>query len=384
MKRTPAPHRAGSLSPQLLPFLILVALVAVGLGIGWFVLSGSGANRLAKPDDGPPKEAAPSDDPVKPSIETAEPPAPEVSDEKWNVARDQLKGNTFPVRKLGSDKYDQVPMFPLRGKVVDDRDEQPVYFFSVYMLPVDDADPLSARNSVAPSHFRNGEFYLDHQPGGEYNLVVESREHEPVTRRIAVPYDGELVVRLHQGSCVRGVVRDVALTPLKDLEVTLGVVAIDGDAPPPVQRMTKSDEMGRFSFWKLPPGRYTLSVGLLGDVLADEREFRLDPGAEVLRDFTLERLGGLKLTVKNVADQPVARARVVLLKSMDDGRDRPVRTSYSDLKGVARLDFVRAGSYKLRVQVQGFRLYEEPVAVAAGDSMREVPVLLEIAPRQGQ
>jgi hypothetical protein len=202
-----------------------------------------------------------------------------------------------------------------------------------------------------------------------------------VTRTIQVPYeDGSLEVRLHHGSCIRGVVRDAAQTPLKDVEINLGVdlTKIDGGAAPPMQRLVKSDDLGRYSFWKVPAGVYTLKATLFGDELASEREFRLDAGGEVLRDFTLERLGMLKLTVTNVADQPVARARVILVQEKD-GRDRPVRTAYSDLKGVARLDFVREGSYKLRVQLQGFRTYEEPVAVAAGEQFREMPVRLEVA-----
>ena len=373
---------SGAKSPALL-FFALLGLIAIGGGVAWLVLSGSPttpetAQRPVEPPATPAENAAPAvtDEPAE---------VPPVDPEEWEAQRDALKGTRLPMKGNETKDLGELgPTYPLSGKVVDDRSEEPVYFFSVWLIPIDRGDPMTAKNSWAPSRFRNGEFHIERQPAGIYNLIVESREHEPVTRQIQVPYEGRVEVKLHHGNCIRGIVRDAMQTPLKDIEVHLVVDLarldkVNGAAPPmPLPLQTKTDDMGRFSFWKLPPGNYALRVAMSGDVLKEEPEFRLDQGGEVLRDFTLERFGTLKLTVTNIAEQPVARARVTLLQDRD-GRDRPVRTGYSDLKGVARLEFVREGSYKLRVDLQGFERYEQPVAVAGGERFREVPVQLQVA-----
>jgi hypothetical protein len=173
-------------------------------------------------------------------------------------------------------------------------------------------------------------------------------------------------------------------TPLKEITIELGVVGVDEGHKPPVQRLVKTDGMGVYSFWKVPPGNYTLAANLAVTRLAEEREFRLDPGGTVTRDFTLERMGSIRVVLTNVAEQPIVRARVSLLHEDEAGRDRPIRAVLSDLKGVARLDFVPDGSYKLRVQVQGFELHEQPLVVVASAGYREIPVQLQVAQRPGE
>jgi hypothetical protein len=375
---------AGATSPQLLVFLALVALVLVGAGVAWLVLRGGSTpigNVAEQADPEPPSRAA---DAPEPAVTAA--PAPSiVQDQAWEDAMRSAGATRLPVRDRKTGKVDYVNTYSLTGNVLNDSDGQPVYYYWIYLIPVDQGDPAIAKNSWSPNHFRNGRFQLDHQPAGTYHMIVESREHEPVTRTIQIPYEGSpLEVRLRHGTCIRGVVRDALQTPLKDIEVHLGVdpSRIDGGVLPPMQRQYKTDELGRYFIWKLPPGEYSLKVAMLGDVLAEEPPFRVDPGSEILRDFTLERFGTLRLTVTNVAEQPVAKARVMLMQERDDGRDRQVRTAYSDLKGVARLDFVRQGSYKLKVQMQGFQIYEQPVSVAAGEGFREMPVRLEVAQKR--
>jgi len=381
MNPRPARRESGSASPQSVLFACLVAVVAVGVTVAWLVLRGDGSIHPSVATRPPIEEVDPAPHSAEP-VFTEEPPLPTPGPDDWGRRLEETKGRTFVRTDVRTGRKDTISMHPLVGRVTDDREGEPVRYFWLYLIPTDQGDPVVARNSWSPSHFRNGEFQIDQQPAGDYHLLVESREHETVTRTIHVPYDGRLEITLRHGSCIRGVVRDSFQTPLKDIEIHLGVdpTRIDGGAPPPMQRIVKTTDLGQYSFWKVPAGTYTLTVSLFGDELAHEREFRLDPGGEVLRDFTLDRLGTLKLTVKNVADQPVARARVLLVKERD-GRERPVRTTYSDLRGVARLDFVREGSYKLRVQLQGFQTFEEPVAVAAGEGFRELPVRLEVAAR---
>jgi hypothetical protein len=381
MPSRPPTRSAGEGAPPFLLFAFLLVLVALSAAVAWWVLSGEAPPappiQSAEPMRGPGTQLEPAPSPE------SEPLQAEVDDETFSKQLIEMHGKTFPGKDLTGRRIEDVTLHPLEGTVVDDRQGDPVYYFWVYLIPTEMGDARVARNSWSPSHFRNGQFRLQHQPAGSFHLVVESREHEPVYRTIQVPYEGRLEIRLHHGSCIRGIVRDTNATPLRDIEIQLGVdpAKIDGGAAPPMQRLVKTDDLGRYSFWKVPAGSYSLSARLMGDELDSMPEFRLDPGGEVLRDFTLERLGSLKLTVINAVEQPVPRARVMLLQEKD-GRDRTVRTAYADLKGVARLDFVREGSYKLRVVMQGFQPHEEPVAVAAGERFRELPVRLEVAPRR--
>jgi hypothetical protein len=296
MRRRPSSAVAGAGSSPALVFVALVALVLLGIGAAWLVLRGDSTTNA------PPVAAAPMEEPPPPPTTSDIEPA--TTDETATATRDPAfkdalnSAREYKMRDPKTGKVSTITMHALEGTVVDDRDSEPVYYFWIYLIPVDQGDPMVATNTWSPSHFRGGKFQLDHQPAGTYNLVVESREHEAVSREIAVPYEtGKLEVRLHHGSCIRGVVRDPSQMGLEEIEVDLGVVSVDPGFQPPMQRIAKTDKMGRYSFWKVPPGSYTLKATLLGDELANEPQFRLDSGGEVLRDFTLQRLGSLKLSL---------------------------------------------------------------------------------------
>ncbi len=94
----------------------------------------------------------------------------------------------------------------------------------------------------------------------------------------------------------------------------------------------------------------------------------------------LDGLASMRVVVTNALNEPVRHARAFLVVPTADGRERTIRSALSDLHGVARLDFVRDGSYKLRLQASGFTPHEEPLVVAAGEGSREIPVRLEVAP----
>lgn len=371
--------RTGSTSPALL--LVLVGTLLLGALAAWWFL-GRDERRVAPP--APVATSATAESAIPAAVDAAAVVEPSRTDDP--AFRGALnEAAVIRVKDRVSGKIESKPVFELDGKVVNDRDSAPVYYFQVWLIPEAMGDPATAKGTLSPSHMRNGRLHLDHQLGGTYHLVVESREHEPVTKLIQLPYEGDLEVRLRYGTCVRGVVRDSFQTPLKDIELQLVVdlARIDSGFKPPMQRMVKTDENGRYAFWKLPPGTYALKVQLGGDELASEREFRVDPGSETMRDFTLERLGSLRVVVSNPIDQPLARARTALFAQNDDGRERMVRSVTSDLKGLARLEFVREGSYKLKVTVPGYLPHEQTVVVAAGEAFRDIPVRLELAPRAG-
>jgi hypothetical protein len=372
--------RSGRSSPQLALFLgLLVVLAIAGLG-AWIVLRGH-----AEPEPAGPTKVAPTpkQDPAADPVE-AQPVRvePKVDDDKFQQGVRSLAH--VPVKNGGPRDVVDGPVYPLEGKVLDERDDSPIYYFSVYLIPADEGDPLVAKNTALPSKFRNGEFRLDRQPAGTYQLVVESRECDPVVKKIQVPYEGKLTVRLKHSTTLLGFVRDPNQTPLQGLDVQIVVGELDPQADgsptlPPIQRLTKTDAMGHYAFYKLPPGSYGVQVMISDDVLTEERTFRVDRGAEVEKSFSLTPFGALRVVVKNVADQPVPQAHATLKRAGSDGRDRIARTAVSDLKGIARLDFVREGSYKLEVRMSGFEPFEQPITVAGNEGYRELPVLLQVA-----
>lgn len=382
MKPSPERSRTGTKPPATM--LAFAAVIVVGGLIAWQLLGDSGHPTISPtnppmvaPDDG----AAPL--PLEGAIVAPHPTAQIDEDKKFKGSMKQAA--TLKVRNPKTGEVEFKAQHSLNGRVISDRDETPIYAFKVWLIPESYGAPETAKNNVSPNTMRNGVLHLDGQFEGKYHMVVESREHEAVTRFIELPYDGELVVRLKYGTCIRGVVRDSFLQPVPnvDVELSFDVARLDPGVTPPMQRLAKSDANGRYFFYKLPGGTYSVSAKLFGDALASEPEFRLDPGNEVTRDFMIGHLGTLRVVISNPIDQPLARAKTTLYSKLDDGRDRVVRSSLSDLKGVARLEFVREGSYKLKISVQGFVPHEETVVVAAGDTSRDISVRLEIAPKSG-
>lgn len=371
--------RAGASSTTLLAVLLL--LVVGGGVLAWFVLGGSSSPPVApksEPPAGPPK----SEKPLPEAVKAPEPPPVDVDD--WNSKMKQAADAPVRQSAMKREKVEGANA-TFEGDVVDDATNQPVYYAWIYLIPPERGDVVEAAKGWTPTRFRNGHFQLVHQLPGTYNVLCESKEHEAWTGTIKVPYDGQFKVRLKRGTAIEGFVRDVNQMPIEGIDVQLVVdlEKIDGGANPPMQRISRTDKLGHYAFNKLPAGTYGLQATLMSDVLANEPEFRVDPRATVTRDFALPSLATLKLTVKNVADQPLSRARVTLLQQEKDGRERSVRTAYSDIKGIARVEFIREGSYKLKVQVQGFETYEDHVTVGGGDGFREVPVQLRVAAKSG-
>ncbi|HET6164534.1 MAG TPA: carboxypeptidase-like regulatory domain-containing protein [Planctomycetota bacterium] len=379
----PSDRTCGASSPTLLVALLFL-LVAIGGVVGW-MLFGSTAPPAPPPEVPDAKSEPP--DPAPAEVQGAAPVVekePQAQrDPAWQKGVDGLE--RIPVHDGKTKKMKYVDTYPLKGEVVDADSNEPVYFFWIYLIPPERGDVVEASKGATPSRFRNGQFALERQPAGVYNVLCESREHDRWTGQIKIPYDGSLRIRLKHGTAITGTVTDSSQTPLEGIEMQLVVdtARLDGGADPPMQRLCKTDKMGRYSFNRIPTGVYGLKATLMGDDLASEPDFRVDPGATVIRDVALQRMGALKVTVKNIADQAVTRARVTLVADRD-GRERTVRMGYTDLRGVTRLDFVRDGTYKLRVVLQGFDTWEQEVGVSSGDASREVPVQLEVAQKTGR
>jgi hypothetical protein len=106
-----------------------------------------------------------------------------------------------------------VDVYPLKGDVVDDATNEPVYYFWSYLIPPERGDVVEAAKGWTPSRFRNGQFALERQPAGVYNMLCESREHDAWKGQVKIPYEGDLRIRLKHGTAIIGTVTDSSQTP---------------------------------------------------------------------------------------------------------------------------------------------------------------------------
>ena len=106
------------------------------------------------------------------------------------------------------------------------------------------------------------------------------------------------------GGDIQGTVSDPAGAAVGGASVTVV------NAETNVTRTTDTDEKGRYFFAALPPGRYSLSVSLLGFAEEKFEDIVLQLGHSVDKDFRL-RLTGAPETVTVVAEPPSLDARRV-------------------------------------------------------------------------
>ena len=182
MRQLPDNSRARGQSAAL-PLLGIV-VVALAAFAAWFLWSKPSRPEIVAPPaastDDAPADALP--DPVEalPKIE-----ANVETDVTFQDALDQAARTR--VRAAGGVISELRPIHQLNGRVVNDRDDAPIYYFQVWMIPEEMGDPEKAKGTLSPNHMRNGRLFLDHQIAGTYHMVVESREHEAVTKTIVIP-----------------------------------------------------------------------------------------------------------------------------------------------------------------------------------------------------
>jgi len=243
------------------------------------------------------------------------------------------------------------------GRVVDAETDTPVADFQVHILPAADGDPMERLREAEPEpfHHRDGVFKIP-QPVGEYDVVVIAPGFQPsVLRDWVVPAaDGRPVrVPLDRGPGISGTVIDTySGQALAGVEVYLHVTRLnDPDAVIPQRRRAVTQHDGRYSFSPLPAGQYALSL--------------IEPHNRV--DYVSTVWVGTGTSLQDLYLLP--RHTIVVYVHEIDGRLSPgarvslrgsgaVRSATTDEQGVALLEFLLDGEYRVEARQEGF----EPVS----------------------
>ena len=274
----------------------------------------------------------------------------------------------------------------LVGTYVDADSGAPVHFFRMYLLDSTVPDPIEAAKRLPPSgrHTQPGKGGRIHFPWiapGTYNLVVTSTSHpDLLVENLVIPHPGELRLKGRKETWIDGTVRDFQGAPLHNLKVFLDPVEIDPGHRPPVQRVTSTDGLGRFTFDKLPPGRYAMKLDNPRRPLAEHTEFYLAQGQHLDRSFQVPELPALEVIAVYDSQIPVARAKVQLVSE-----DQVLRKyQHADPEGVARLTHLQPGTYTMRVTSVRCQPYEETLIVRPGAHLIQRDVTLSFVQDDAQ
>lgn len=209
-----------------------------------------------------------------------------------------------------------------------------------------------------------GQFRFDHLAVGEWIVAARHGEDGRIAQRtVSVAGDGseaEVELELPKGIRLSGrVERDGA--PVREATIVL--------AARERQRFlsTSTDLDGRFAFAGLVRGTYDLVVRGRSARLHDE-ELVLEADREVAIDLTASVT--LRGQLVDANDQrPVADATLLLAPAGESPSRRELRQSYaqSDSGGSFRFDGVSPGSYRIRVERDGYETAERPVEVGEGE-----------------
>ncbi len=153
------------------------------------------------------------------------------------------------------------------------------------------------------------------------------------------------------GQSVRGKVFDDSNNPLPGARVFIHGTVLG----------TETDELGNYSFSKVPPGEYRLIVTSVGFRQA-EKVFALNKNQNlVLPPLRLQSESGLTGIVTDDAGRPISAANVYLRGT--------VMGSATDHLGRFEISRVPPGTYTLVISVIGFRQIEKEVTVTRGQNL---------------
>lgn len=247
----------------------------------------------------------------------------------------------------------------IHGRVVDARSGDPIERFRIMLAGPDDSSSTSSTSVRHPQ----GRFDVTVEHAGPWTVSVVGMLHDDVVA-YAVPATGpDLELRAKRATCLHGELRDSDGQALEGVAVLLQVLDAEAGYTPSLACAARSGPTGYWSFPKLAPGHYSVSVHARSKELLRTPSIELGVGQQLRRDLTLEALPEVRVRVHSDG-RPVSGA-TVSLRASGDGR-YPSINEVSNAKGIALARFLAAGMYKLEVRAASHRNVTRTVIAAIG------------------
>jgi hypothetical protein len=271
----------------------------------------------------------------------------------------------------------------LAGHVVDDRGV-PVRKFVAFARPLEDPALVVAENGgrlLQSFTSPDGSFAFPQATPGTWMVGASSEDHVELEgeKHIAIPGDNEpLVVVLHRGASVSGIVSDAAGEPVAGAEVHGGFLEPGFFEGFEKERTTESDDQGRFLLTPLAPGSVTILAQAEGWAASEPLTADLETGGQA-DNVQIVLLRGGTLTGEVHEDGEPGKDRGVQLFSSELG---PLQRTKTAEDGTFTIEHISPGSYNVIADGRGkeplFAAAEirdgETTHVALGDAAREIRV----------
>lgn len=225
----------------------------------------------------------------------------------------------------------------------------------------------------------SGSFSVGPIPAGHIRVVANHDEYAEVSSRYPrVPEEPiELVVK--SGALLEGrVVIAQTGEPIRraSVRVAMGTGENDRAMRRVLDRGTRTDEEGRFSFQGLPPGKVSLAASAGGYAVSEARLVDIEGGTRIT-DIVFELQRESVVQGRIVDDQsgnPIARALVVFRPPYPAGARRARSTS----DGKFRLKGVSPGTVSIEVSRTGYMTrWVSGLSLSGGETLADVEVRLQ-------
>lgn len=228
----------------------------------------------------------------------------------------------------------------------------------VWTLSATPSKTLMGGDSAEPRQleFLAGEtrFVLENLPFGSYDLCASSASSNPRTMQVVLdrgtpnPF---INLQMEPAGMLDGRIVDHEGLPAAGIRLVL--VKLPGLET----RRTRSDELGRYRFDAVLDSSYQLTVGELESPIRAKKEtLRLQAPGMTLPDIELPKLATLDLRLVNEDGENLAEVIV---------RGAGIRGGSVDAKtnafGKLQVPYLPAGRYRLRFQLEGYRVRRSPI-----------------------
>lgn len=327
--------------------------------------------------------------PAKPEPQVATSSAPDASvpaaDPSADVVRSEAAAGKGHLRnsvvgdRLGAPK----PGLTLFGKVTDKVSGKPVPYFTLWLVPAAQGDPVALANrgeQMHPNRNDAGSFIEKGLDPGRYNLLIRADGYEDFARfDVEVPVkEPPLDCAMSRGAYIEVSVLDEELDGLGDIEVHAEPVALDDPAGrAPRQRLNRTDAYGKVLFSNLPPGTYKVSLANRALTANPEQQVYVGAGAAMPVNFQIAPLNELTVRVKTIHGDPISGVHV---RMWAEQKDAGTFHEETDSDGEAVLGYVPAGNYTLKLWRDGYLREDRQVQITTPRGESELELSMDEDP----